>query len=102
MTTDKKTIDVEVCDIAVFRRTVSIPTTCPNPKCTADFTQEGTLKVWEYQDQGRHATVVLDPGGDGDSLDWPDKPEGGEGFIQISIECDVCGEQLAKGKEFDG
>lgn len=86
-----KTIEVEVCDIMVKRRNVSIPVQC---ECGQDF-RNGGLRVWEYQDQERGATIQDDDG----SLDWPDRPESGESFIQMTFECRICGKVIAEGRE---
>lgn len=63
------------------------------PKCLMDLTQEGTIKVWEYQDQSRFAHV-LDGG-----IEWEmDQPQSGESWLMISYECHACGHTLAEAR----
>jgi len=89
-----ETIKVEICDVTVTRRIANIPVRCPNPKCLHDLTQPSALKVWEFADHTRHATI--EEGGD---LDWPDVPEAGESHMQMSFSCARCDWTLGAGKE---
>lgn len=89
-----KTFDVEICDVAITRRTVAIPLMCPNRECGADLSQPAALLLWEYQDQKRHATAE-----ENGELDWPDVPKAGEGTLQMSWHCAECEHTLAVGKE---
>jgi len=68
---------------------VTIPDKCP--KCEVTFLGKGALKVWEYQDQVRHAEVDLH----GD-FDWWDLPKGGDNSLYQSWACGECGHMLAE------
>lgn len=79
-------------DIIVRSRDIEVPKKCP--KCGADLTQEGSMKVWEYQDQSRFCHII------NDTVEWEtDQPDSGESWLACSYECHSCGHVLAFGTE---
>lgn len=72
-----------VHDLIVVEREIELPEKCPN--CSHEFQEGDDLKVWEYQDQCRVATLLPEGG-----IDWPDLPAGGDCYLYISWHCDEC------------
>lgn len=75
-----------VDDLITRTRAVQVPEKCP--KCGADLMEEGSLKVWEYQDQHRVAHLMpLDE----HSIEFEDcQPQQGESWLMQSYQCSKC------------
>lgn len=80
-----------VDDLITRRREVRIPNKCP--KCGADLMLEGSIKVWEYQDQSRSAHLIET---DGHPIEFEDDlPQQGESYLMLSYQCMKCNQSLA-------
>lgn len=86
---------VFVYDVVTTCREVEVPDACP--ACGANLRRHAGLRIWEYQDQARHATA-----GTAESsldFDWTDLPEGGENTMELRWSCAACDHVLAEGRE---
>ena len=84
-------------DLITVQREVELPEKCPN--CDHMFVVGDDLRVWEYQDQGRRATIISSPEAvfvEEDDFDWQGLPQGGESWLYISWQCCECNYVLAE------
>lgn len=85
-----------VDDLITRRREIRIPSECP--RCGSSLMREGSIKVWEYQDQSRlaHLTQPRCDGLAGLPIEFEnDLPQQGESWLILSYECMKCGKRLA-------
>jgi hypothetical protein len=86
---------VTVCDLVVREREVDVPSKCP--RCGADLTFPGSMKVWEFQDQCRPAHF---DDAEQEGLNWGDcLPSSGETFMPVEFQCKECEHTLLHNEE---